>query len=449
MPDFDLKLSVGPNSVCSVDPDPSILDADALLSAAEANERVVQAAEARRLAIAATWADLHGFLDDPERCAVLPGAERLIRLGGDGTPEVAEFAPAELGAVLGISPHAAESLVGDALDLRHRLPMLWARVRAGEARAWVARRIADITRLASREAAAVVDRRVAPFAHSLTPGRLEKVAEAALIEADPDAAEREAKLAADRQGVWVSSETHDGFKDVFIRTDAASAQQFDAAIDRVADGLGVLGDTDPKEVRRGKAVGVLASPQVALDLFDEAFGTPAGARARSTADSWPKATLYVHLTDDVLRSAAGVTRVEGVGPVVAGQVREWLGRCDVTVKPVLDLAGLAPADGYEVPDPMREAVFLRSPADVFPDATSTSRRMDLDHTEPYQDPGSGGPPGQTRTDNLGPHTRFTHRLKTHGRWTVRQLADGAYLWRSPHGRHFLVDQAGTTAVTPT
>jgi hypothetical protein len=98
---------------------------------------------------------------------------------------------------------------------------------------------------------------------------------------------------------------------------------------------------------------------------------------------------------------------------------------------------------------MREAVFLRSPADVFPHATSTSRRMDLDHTEPYQDPGSGGPPGQTRTDNLGPHTRFTHRLKTHGRWTVRQLADGAYLWRSPHGRHFLVDQAGTTAVTPT
>jgi hypothetical protein len=313
MPDFDPKLSVGPNSVCSVDPDLSILDADALLSAAETNERVPQAAEARRLAIAATWADLHGFLDDPERCAVLPGAERLIRLGGDGTPEVAEFAPAELGAVLGISPHAAESLVGDALDLRHRLPMLWARVRAGEARAWVARRIADITRLASREAAAVVDRRVAPFAHSLTPGRLEKVAEAALIEADPDAAEREAKLAADRQGVWVSSETHDGFKDVFIRTDAASAQQFDAAIDRVADGLGVLGDTDPKEVRRGKAVGVLASPQVALDLFDEAFGTPAGARARSTADSWPKATLYVHLTDDVLRSAAGVTRVEGVG----------------------------------------------------------------------------------------------------------------------------------------
>ncbi len=57
---------------------------------------------------------------------LLPGSEQLVRFGGAGTPGVAEFAPAELGVVLATSTHAAERLVADALDLRHRLPQLWA-----------------------------------------------------------------------------------------------------------------------------------------------------------------------------------------------------------------------------------------------------------------------------------------------------------------------------------
>ena len=59
---------------------------------------------------------------------MLPGVERLIGFGGDGTPEVAEFAPAELGAALGVSDTSAAMLIGDGLDLRHRLPRLWARI---------------------------------------------------------------------------------------------------------------------------------------------------------------------------------------------------------------------------------------------------------------------------------------------------------------------------------
>ncbi len=44
---------------------------------------------------------------------------------------------------------------------------------------------------------------------------------------------------------------------------------------------------------------------------------------------------------------------------------------------------IAPVDGYEIPDRMREAVHLTSPADAFPYASSVSRRTDLDHTKPY------------------------------------------------------------------
>ena len=36
---------------------------------------------------------------------------------------------------------AARALVADALDFRYRLPMLWRQVRAGQVRAWQARRL--------------------------------------------------------------------------------------------------------------------------------------------------------------------------------------------------------------------------------------------------------------------------------------------------------------------
>ena len=37
----------------------------------------------------------------------------------------------------------------------------------------------------------------------------------------------------------------------------------------------------------------------------------------------------------------------------------------------------------------------------------------------------------------------TVQIKTHGRWQVKQPFDGIYLWRSPHGHHYLVDHTGT------
>ena len=96
------------------------LDASATLAAAEANEHTLIIAETRRLQIAAHWADLHA--GDAVAESRLPGAEHPVRLGGDGTPTVGDFAPAELGCALRISDGAADRLIGDALDLRHRLP---------------------------------------------------------------------------------------------------------------------------------------------------------------------------------------------------------------------------------------------------------------------------------------------------------------------------------------
>ena len=434
------------------DTDMADLEADATLAVAVQARAAADRAEVRLLAAAAHWADLHG---EPERLPdgrSLPGMERLVQVGGPGTPAVAEFAPAELGAALGVSAWAAQRLIGDALDLRHRLPALWARIRAGQVRPWIGRKTAEATRTLSTEVAAAVDAAVAPWADSLSWRRLANLISATTMQTEPELAAKAAREAATGQGVWVGPGNQAGIKTIFIRTETPDAVWFDATIDRIADSLGSLGDTAPKDVRRGRAVGILAQPQQALNLFQgtaaAAAGQPAPEPAGSGVDARPPATLYVHLSQDAFtRDGSGVARFEGAGPITIEQAQRWLGHCQVSVKPVIDLADQAPVDGYEIPDRLREAVLLRNPVDVFPYATNTGRRRQIDHTIPYRPPDDGGPPGQTGMPNLGPMTRFHHRIKTHGRWQVRQPFDGVYVWRSPRGRHYLVDHTGTHKAT--
>ena len=83
-------------------------------------------ADAGLFELAAHFADQHAgeSLATTGSSAVLPGLERSVRVGGAGTPAVAEFAFAELGARMQMSPFSARRLVADALDVRHRLPLI-------------------------------------------------------------------------------------------------------------------------------------------------------------------------------------------------------------------------------------------------------------------------------------------------------------------------------------
>ena len=83
------------------------------------------------------------------------------------------------------------------------------------------------------------------------------------------------------------------------------------------------------------------------------------------------------------------------------------------IQPVLDLAGQAPVDAYEIPDRHRQAVHLMTPADTFPFASSLSRKKQVDHTVPHDQGGESG------IGNYGPMTIRHHRIKTHGRWQVQ------------------------------
>src|SRR3954452_15164617 len=169
------------------------LDAAAVLAAARAARATANAAEAQVLADAVAWAHLHPVTDLHDAATVLVehGQDTGIPIAGDGAPLVSEFAVAEFAAALGLSSAAGRTLVGHALELAHRLPKTWARVQDGSLAPWRARRIAEETLCLSLEAAAFVDRMVAPFAHRTGLAQTQRLVEDAIARFMPEfAAER-------------------------------------------------------------------------------------------------------------------------------------------------------------------------------------------------------------------------------------------------------------------
>jgi hypothetical protein len=242
--------------------------ADLLAAAAEfAHDQERAAVGILRAALA--FADRNAMVEREP----LPGYERIQVYGGEGCPGVAEFAPIEFGAVLGMSSGAASALIGEALALRHRLPRVWAAVLGGAAVAWRARKIAHACLSLSLKAAAIVDRRVAGIVNTVTPGALKKIVTAAVWEADPDLAQAHAEAAARTRGVFVAqsdaSDDH-GTKRIWVRAAAGDVIRFDATIADLAQALKALGDTDDLNQRRAKAIGWIADPAAANHLIEVA-----------------------------------------------------------------------------------------------------------------------------------------------------------------------------------
>ncbi|MGZ4581196.1 MAG: DUF222 domain-containing protein, partial [Nocardioidaceae bacterium] len=145
-------------------------DKEQLLDVVESAYHASIADNAKMFVAAVAFAHLHETLpENPDRRGRIPGSERLVRIGGPGTPKVSEFACAELGARMQMSPGAARYYLTDALDCEHRLPRLWARVQAGEVKVAWARKVAQKTRLLSAEAAAVVDAGIVEVADGRIP----------------------------------------------------------------------------------------------------------------------------------------------------------------------------------------------------------------------------------------------------------------------------------------
>jgi hypothetical protein len=245
------------------------LDGDDVLEALNETCRAERRAAAWKLQLAAHWADLHSGDALAQNSSALPGTEKPRQLGGDGTPTVGEFAAAAFAAVAGLSTSAGTRMIAAALDLRHRFPATWDRVRRGEVDAWICTKITADTRYLSLDAAHRVDAAIAPYLTSLPPGRLLTLVEAQTIAADPEAARERARIAqADRYVRRGRSNTL-GVMPVSARGLAGDVLQFTAACDKIAAILAWKGDPDTADVRRSKALGYVANPLRHAELLAE------------------------------------------------------------------------------------------------------------------------------------------------------------------------------------
>ncbi|MDX6283940.1 MAG: hypothetical protein QOH03_5011, partial [Kribbellaceae bacterium] len=242
-------------------------DAAATLDAAVEFDTEENRAALGKLQATLHFADLHTTLP---QTSTVRGGERLVVHGGDGCPAIAEFAPAELGVLLKISSGAAAAYIGEALALRHRLPRIWAKTLNGQAVVWRARAVARACLKLSAEAAALVDERVVAVIDTLSAYRLQKIIDAVIKEADPDAARKAAEDHARQRGVWVQPSDDHGTKTIWVKASSGDVITFDATINDLAWALHKLGDPDPLTERRAKAIGWIADPQAAYELLTAA-----------------------------------------------------------------------------------------------------------------------------------------------------------------------------------
>jgi hypothetical protein len=239
----------------------------ATLSLVSTTHRLVRQQECKLLELAAHWADLHHPDNQAPAEKTLPGAEQGRQLGGDGTPDVLEFCVAELGTSTETSYGSARALMADALDLRHRLPELWQLIMAGSVQAWKARKVAQATRYLSRSSAMHVDAAVAPSIAGLPWARFDTLLAAKIIEADPRAAEEQAKIWEAERFVRAGRTNQNGLKLLIAKANAGDVTWFMATVNRIAEILRLQGDMESADVRRSKAIGILAQPALALQLL--------------------------------------------------------------------------------------------------------------------------------------------------------------------------------------
>ena len=223
---------------------------------------------------------------------------------------------------------------------------------------WVARKVAKLSRHLPIDRVGVVDAAIAPMLATEAAGRIIEVAEAKVIEADPDLhAQRVADERA-RRYVALSRTDEAGLRTVIARISAGDAVWVEATITRVAE---ILTAQHP-ELSQGPG------PRQGVRLAGPARGPAAAAAGAHRADPAPEpdaelnaavafpADLLDALTDrrPVLpgtrrpvctstctrrscRARPGSPAPKEIGPVALEHLAELVAGTEITVKPVIDL----------------------------------------------------------------------------------------------------------------
>ncbi len=123
--------------------------------------------------------------------------ESVLPLGGQGCPEVREFAVTEFAAALGRTTESGRRYLSQAVEGFYRLKACWARLVAGDLPAWKLARSPTSPCACPRQAAAFVDARSRRSPTRSAPPSWHRLIEEAKARFDPEALEAERLAAAE------------------------------------------------------------------------------------------------------------------------------------------------------------------------------------------------------------------------------------------------------------
>jgi hypothetical protein len=364
---------------------------------------------------------------------------------------------AEVACALGVTEHAARSLLADAEVLGGRAVATLDALCAGRISYAHATRLADAVADLPVAVVREVEAAVLERAGALSPARFGALVRAARERLHTVPAEVRHEAAQLKADVWLD-DGKDGMSWLTAYLPAAAAH---AAYDRLArTAASARADGDPRGVGqlRAAACAALLLDGPRLTGADSALpvgggpvaGAAVGGGAGPRSDGQPRevpdllSTIArnVRPTVHVTVPVAALTghgeqsaTIDGATPVDAETARRL-----TSLAPTLRRVLTDPVDGallsvdrgrYVVPAGLRAFLTERDVTCRFPGCRIPARRCDVDHTVDWADGGG------TDATNLAHLCRGHHTLKHESRWQVEQLDAGVLAWTSPRGRTYL------------
>jgi len=338
---------------------------------------------------------------------------------GDDLPTAVEAAAFEIRAALRMTRRTAESELGLAQDLRHRLSAVREALVRGEVDVRRARVIVHGTsHLSDADAGEIADR-VIERAPQLTTGQLAVMIRKLCFEVDPGESKSRYEQALEERRV-VREATEAGTANLMI---------LNAPPDRAAEASNLINRLalDLKTADETRTLDQLRT-DVALDLLSgRANGTTTG---RGTVDIHVDLKTLTELSD-----APG--ELAGFGPVIADiarQVTEQQHQAEWRFTITDPKTGMVVDNGITTKrwanTKQKRHVHARNRTCVSPGCRMPAVGCDLDHTNPWAET------GHTTVTELAPLCRHDHCQRHKHGWTYQPLPGGDYLWTSRLGHQY-------------
>lgn len=407
--------------------DPQRLSAAGRVDALIGYERLIGWAQAQQYRLMAA------MLEDPLGMGSDTGAL-------DGVDADKQWAREDVQAALGISAQAASTKLAHAHDLVHRFPDTLAAVEAGDASADKARAILDAVVVLPEQAAQQVQAEALLHIADTPLPTLRRHLHAAVIAADPAAADRQRKRGVAERRVVVRPEAP-GIAGWWALLPAEGSALLQRAVQQCADSLGrtdaAAGDdrhrTRTADQRRADALVELGAHYLGL-----AEGSTIGTGDRPTSVGGTSVHVTVALST-LLGLDEQPGELDGHGPIPAALARDLAADPNADWRRLLtDERGVLLDYGrttYRPPAPLQRFVRARDRTCRFPTCNQPAARCELDHRRRWTDLGG------TSAANLEALSGRHHHAKDDHGWRPTRRRDGTTEWRAPTGHHYLVPPA--------